>query len=188
MVRFYEKWDEVEKWNDSITPYAREMLDTNEKEARKLQIIHGRGEWYETIDKYGKKFLVSVVDVMCDCGMWQISGLPCMHVIAVFMYRREFAQLTNMRQLTNMISGLPCMHVIAVFMYRVAAVAISNVQMQMGKYYSLLFLSMLLHDELYILTIEINSSRAQANEWSTSIAPPTHVADVCSQMASHPKS
>ncbi|KAI9198683.1 hypothetical protein LWI28_020536 [Acer negundo] len=119
MVRFYEKWDEVEKWNDSITPYAREMLDTNEKEARKLQIIHGRGEWYETIDKYGKKFLVSVVDVMCDCGMWQISGLPCMHVIAVFMYRREFAQLTNMRQLTNMISGLPCMHVIAVFMYRV---------------------------------------------------------------------
>ncbi|KAI9185325.1 hypothetical protein LWI28_006208 [Acer negundo] len=28
---------------------------------------------------------------------------------------------------------------------------------------------------------------AQTNEWSTSMAPPTHVADVCSQMGSHPK-
>ncbi|TXG60442.1 hypothetical protein EZV62_015015 [Acer yangbiense] len=58
MVRFCEKWEEVEKFKDSITPYAKEMLDTNEKEARKLQM----------------------------------SGLPCMHAIAVFMYRREFAQ------------------------------------------------------------------------------------------------
>ncbi|TXG62753.1 hypothetical protein EZV62_009747 [Acer yangbiense] len=86
MVRFCEKWEEVEKFKDSITPYAKEMLDTNEKEARKLQVIHGRGEWYETVDKYGKKFIVSVADVMCDCGMWQMSGLPCMHAIAVFMW------------------------------------------------------------------------------------------------------
>ncbi|KAI9191185.1 hypothetical protein LWI28_004786 [Acer negundo] len=68
------------------------MLDTNEKEEKKLQVSHGRGDWYEAVDKYGKKFLVSVADVMCDCGMWQISVLPCMHAIAVFMYRKEFAQ------------------------------------------------------------------------------------------------
>lgn len=92
MVRFGEKWDEVEKWNDSITPYAREMLDMNEKEARKQQVIHVRGELYETVDKYGKKFLVSVSDVTCNCGMWQISGLSCMHVIAVFIYIRDFAK------------------------------------------------------------------------------------------------
>ncbi|KAK2634600.1 hypothetical protein Ddye_029392 [Dipteronia dyeriana] len=76
MVRFCEKWDKVEKLNDSITPYARETLVTNEYEARKLQVIHGRGEWYGTIEKYGKKFLVNVSNVTCDCGMWQISGLP----------------------------------------------------------------------------------------------------------------
>ncbi|TXG73237.1 hypothetical protein EZV62_001816 [Acer yangbiense] len=45
MVRYYEKWDDLEKWNDSITPYAREMLDTNEKEARKLQVIHDESSW-----------------------------------------------------------------------------------------------------------------------------------------------
>ncbi|KAI9191802.1 hypothetical protein LWI28_013725 [Acer negundo] len=36
MVWFYEKWAEVEKLNDSITPYAMEHLTTTEKEARKL--------------------------------------------------------------------------------------------------------------------------------------------------------
>ncbi|KAK2652632.1 hypothetical protein Ddye_012488 [Dipteronia dyeriana] len=92
MVRFYEKWDEVEKFNDSIKPYARETLVTNEYEAKKLQVIHGRGEWYKTVKKYSKKFLVNVSNVTCDCGMWQINGLPCKHATIVFMYRREFAQ------------------------------------------------------------------------------------------------
>ncbi|KAI9185661.1 hypothetical protein LWI28_009264 [Acer negundo] len=87
------------KWKSgmvSITPYAREMLDTNEKEARKLQVIHGRGEWHETVDKYGKKFLVSVVDVTCDFSMWQISGLPCAWVDSTVAYAaRCLHQLFN---------------------------------------------------------------------------------------------
>ncbi|TXG48959.1 hypothetical protein EZV62_024834 [Acer yangbiense] len=93
MVRFCEKWEEVEKWNDSITPYAREMLDTNENEARKLQVIHGRGEWVST-------------QVGCSSTT----------------------------------------------------------------------------DQQYSA-----ANGAQTNECSTSTAPPTHVADVCSQMGSHPK-
>ncbi|KAL5751935.1 hypothetical protein ACOSQ2_022442 [Xanthoceras sorbifolium] len=34
------------KWNDSITLYAREQLMMNEKEARRLEVIHGRRECY----------------------------------------------------------------------------------------------------------------------------------------------
>ncbi|KAL5775588.1 hypothetical protein ACOSP7_013145 [Xanthoceras sorbifolium] len=47
MVRLCEKVDLVEKMVDSITPYARNKLVDNEKYARKLQVIHGRGAWYE---------------------------------------------------------------------------------------------------------------------------------------------
>ncbi|KAK2656627.1 hypothetical protein Ddye_009679 [Dipteronia dyeriana] len=92
MVRFCEKWGEIEKLNDSITSYARETLVTNEYKVRKLQVIHGRGEWYEIVEKYDKKFLVNVSNVTCDFRMWQISGLPCKHDIVVFMYRRDFSQ------------------------------------------------------------------------------------------------
>ncbi|KAK2649630.1 hypothetical protein Ddye_017119 [Dipteronia dyeriana] len=91
MVQFCEKWADAEKLSDSITPYARDNLTTNEKEARKLQVIHGRGQWYETVNQEGLKILVNTDDGTCDCGMWQISGLPCMHAIGVYMYKREFS-------------------------------------------------------------------------------------------------
>ncbi|KAK3194308.1 hypothetical protein Dsin_025618 [Dipteronia sinensis] len=91
MVHFYEKWAEAEKLNDTITPYARENLTVKEKEARKLQVFHGRGCWYETLDQTGVKIMVNTNDSTCDCGMWQMTGLPCTHAIAVFMYNIEFA-------------------------------------------------------------------------------------------------
>ncbi|KAK3217987.1 hypothetical protein Dsin_011957 [Dipteronia sinensis] len=72
--------------NDTITPYVGGNLTMNEKEARKLQVIHGRGSWYET----GVKILVNLDDATCDCGMWQMNGLPCMHAIAVYMNNKEF--------------------------------------------------------------------------------------------------
>ncbi|KAK2633976.1 hypothetical protein Ddye_028768 [Dipteronia dyeriana] len=34
--------------------------------------------------------LVNISAVTCDCGMWQISGLPCKHDVVVFMYKRVF--------------------------------------------------------------------------------------------------
>ncbi|TXG53021.1 hypothetical protein EZV62_022190 [Acer yangbiense] len=68
--------------------YTREYLTMNEKEARKLQVIHGRENWYETVDNEGVKILVNLDDAICDCRMWQMNGLPCMHAIAMFMYNR----------------------------------------------------------------------------------------------------
>ncbi|KAL5786184.1 hypothetical protein ACOSQ2_008576 [Xanthoceras sorbifolium] len=91
MVRLCENVDSVEKMVGFITPYARNKLVDNEKHTRKLQVIYGRGAWYETVNRMGKKFLVNTSDVYCDCGDWQISGLPCHHLIAVFNYKKEFA-------------------------------------------------------------------------------------------------
>ncbi|KAK4858090.1 hypothetical protein QYF36_010890 [Acer negundo] len=91
MVWLSEKWAEVDKLNDTITQYAREYLTMNEKEARKLQVIRGRENWYKTVDNEGVKILMNLDDATCDCGMWQMNGLPCTHAIAVFiMYNKEF--------------------------------------------------------------------------------------------------
>ncbi|KAL5773557.1 hypothetical protein ACOSQ2_013481 [Xanthoceras sorbifolium] len=95
MVRLCEKVDLVEKMVDSITPYARNKLVDNEKYARKLQVIHGRGAWYEMVNRRGKKFLVNTSDVYCDYGDCSsqniLVGLPCRYAITVFNYKREFA-------------------------------------------------------------------------------------------------
>ncbi|KAL5778994.1 hypothetical protein ACOSQ2_009731 [Xanthoceras sorbifolium] len=55
-----------------------------------VKMIHGKGEWYETLEPSGKKILVNTGDVNCDSGMWQISEIPNMHVVVVFMYNIQF--------------------------------------------------------------------------------------------------
>ncbi|KAK2650814.1 hypothetical protein Ddye_018303 [Dipteronia dyeriana] len=91
MARFCEKWAKKDKLNDIITPYVRENLTMNEKEARKLQVIHGRECWYETVDQGGVKFLMNTDDAICDFGIWHMTGLRCMYAIAMFMYKRDHA-------------------------------------------------------------------------------------------------
>ncbi|KAK3182798.1 hypothetical protein Dsin_030084 [Dipteronia sinensis] len=86
ILRFLDKWDEVENLKDSITPYARQTLTKNKRNGRKLQVIHGRGDWYETVNKRGKKMLVNIGEATYDSGMWQVSKLSCKHVVAIFMY------------------------------------------------------------------------------------------------------
>ncbi|KAK3226629.1 hypothetical protein Dsin_006491 [Dipteronia sinensis] len=56
-----------------------------------LENLRRKIMWYEIVDQLGLNILVNVDNGTCDCGMWQMSGLSCMHAIAVFMYKREFA-------------------------------------------------------------------------------------------------
>ncbi|KAL5747372.1 hypothetical protein ACOSP7_024370 [Xanthoceras sorbifolium] len=65
MVRFHEKWEVVEKFY-GILPYIRGRINDNDKEGRKLHVIHGK-------------------------GLWEISGIPCKHALAAFSFNRQFA-------------------------------------------------------------------------------------------------
>ncbi|KAK4839467.1 hypothetical protein QYF36_022181 [Acer negundo] len=60
MVRFTDKWVEIEKLNDTITSYTRNRLNETDNEARKLQVIHGRGEYHETMDSRNKPWLTNI--------------------------------------------------------------------------------------------------------------------------------
>ncbi|KAI9187308.1 hypothetical protein LWI28_026648 [Acer negundo] len=91
MVRLTDKWVEIEKLNDIITSYTRSRLNETDNEARKLQVIHGRGEYHETMDSRNKPWLVNIGEKTCDCGEWQISGCPCKHALAVLTYNRQHA-------------------------------------------------------------------------------------------------
>ncbi|KAK2642021.1 hypothetical protein Ddye_023784 [Dipteronia dyeriana] len=91
MLRFHEKCEEIEKLQDSVSSYARERLNENEKEGRKLQVIHGMGEHYETLDNFNNKVIVNLNEKTCDCKMWEISVIPCKHAAAVFCFNRQFA-------------------------------------------------------------------------------------------------
>ncbi|KAK4844809.1 hypothetical protein QYF36_024664 [Acer negundo] len=79
-----------EKINDTISPYARRRLSEVVDDGRKLIVYHGRGEYHETVDSFGKRCLVNLSEMSCDCGQWQINGFPCAHAAAVIDYCRQY--------------------------------------------------------------------------------------------------
>ncbi|KAL5743642.1 hypothetical protein ACOSQ2_026758 [Xanthoceras sorbifolium] len=88
MVRFHEKWEEVEKFEDGISPYVRGRINDNDKEGKKLHVFHGRSEYHETIDK---KMVVNLKEKTCNCKLLEISRIPCEHALAAFSFNRQFA-------------------------------------------------------------------------------------------------
>ncbi|KAK2646368.1 hypothetical protein Ddye_021563 [Dipteronia dyeriana] len=87
MVRISEKWVLGEKLSDTITPKARKRLNKAENDGRNLIVYHGRERYYKTCDSYGQRCLVKLFEMSCDCGVWQISGLPCAYATTVIDYQ-----------------------------------------------------------------------------------------------------
>ncbi|KAK4848532.1 hypothetical protein QYF36_014274 [Acer negundo] len=54
---------------------------------RNLIVYHGKGQYHETCDSYGQRCLVKLSEMSCDCGVWQINGLPYAHAAAVINYQ-----------------------------------------------------------------------------------------------------
>ena len=62
-------------------------MNKAKNDGRNLIVYHGRGLYHETCDSYGQRCLVKLSEMSCDCGVWQISGLPCVHAAAVIDYQ-----------------------------------------------------------------------------------------------------
>ncbi|KAH9671714.1 SWIM-type domain-containing protein [Citrus sinensis] len=87
MVRMLKKYQLGETWQDHLTPYARERLNQSSNEARRIKVFGGRGELFECCQAGYRNFLVHITDGTCECGMWQVSGVPCKHAVAAILHK-----------------------------------------------------------------------------------------------------
>ncbi|KAK3189310.1 hypothetical protein Dsin_028871 [Dipteronia sinensis] len=94
MVRFQGKQAEAEaeKWTDNMTPYVRNRIKEVSEDAKYLQVWYGRGDYHETVDRRRKTNIVHLGHRTCDCGLWQVSGLPCEHAAAAIIFERQKIQ------------------------------------------------------------------------------------------------
>ncbi|KAK1570406.1 hypothetical protein Q3G72_001413 [Acer saccharum] len=109
MKKFQERKKECETWNSVLPPRVNVKILKNDKESRLLTIIAiGNGD-YELLDPiggYGVKLRV----YNCQCGYWQISGIPCNHAMAAISHycgksvlkdKATQKQLSSQQQSTN---------------------------------------------------------------------------------------
>lgn len=81
MKRIVNVVNVIHKCAGPLTPKATLMLDAIKKEAYKYTALRVEGEKYE-VSGWGDKCTVNVEARACTCRRWELTGMPCKHVVA----------------------------------------------------------------------------------------------------------
>ncbi|KAH9648646.1 SWIM-type domain-containing protein [Citrus sinensis] len=95
MKRFTRRRNEAATWKKQLTPKVLKDLDKKNKIAQKM-IVQASGDLnFQVMDRgynLPRRFVVKLESRTCDCGYWEIAGLPCQHAMAAMGYVRHQVQ------------------------------------------------------------------------------------------------
>ena len=80
MSRFQLRKDECNTWKTDIPPSVNKKILENSEESRILKTLHSGGGKYEMLG-VGRAYTANLVEKTCECGQWQVSGVPCSHAV-----------------------------------------------------------------------------------------------------------
>ena len=80
MSRFQLRKDECNTWKTDIPPSINKKILENSEESRILKTLHSSVGKYEMLG-VGRAYTTNLVEKTCECGQWQVSGVPCSHAV-----------------------------------------------------------------------------------------------------------
>ncbi|KAK3225584.1 hypothetical protein Dsin_005446 [Dipteronia sinensis] len=82
-----KRLEEGKKWGSKVPPKVAKKMAERQDEGRFVNVFCASPDAYEV--REGHKFwIVDFRTWSCDCGLWEISGIPCKHAMAVITGRR----------------------------------------------------------------------------------------------------
>lgn len=85
MQRLVVKRAEAEKWTTNICPRVQARLDKEKSEASNCCVIPSTLTRFQ-VSYYYDNLEVDLDNKTCTCRKWDVSGIPCRHVIACLFY------------------------------------------------------------------------------------------------------
>lgn len=82
MELIYTRRIDSGQWSARLTPTIGNKLQEEIAKAQSLQVIDSTGSKVEVSDGLGAINVVNVDHWDCSCGMWQVTGIPCLHAVA----------------------------------------------------------------------------------------------------------
>ncbi|KAH9770952.1 SWIM-type domain-containing protein [Citrus sinensis] len=85
MKRLIRRREKAALWYSDLPPRVHRKLTKISKASRKLIVVKASKAQYEVlefIDDEERHYVVDLKKFECDCGAWQISGMPCKHAMA----------------------------------------------------------------------------------------------------------
>ncbi|KAH9778368.1 SWIM-type domain-containing protein [Citrus sinensis] len=81
MILIHKRHELVNTWQDELPPLVRRRVMEARVESRALSVIFGHNKSFEVMENVSKRCVVDLGSKHCDCGEWDISGLPCKHAM-----------------------------------------------------------------------------------------------------------
>ncbi|TXG56738.1 hypothetical protein EZV62_018051 [Acer yangbiense] len=88
MKRIHERFETAMHWESNIPPIVNKKLQEAQKKGRYLDPLRC-GEWEFEVVGENRQFVVKLNKRTCDCGIWDVSGLPCKHAMACITKKRD---------------------------------------------------------------------------------------------------
>ncbi|PPR86354.1 hypothetical protein GOBAR_AA34335 [Gossypium barbadense] len=92
MLLIVKKKEEADKWKGTLCPKIKKKLDVNIKDSLRCVPSHAGGDKYQVECGPGKKHVVDLVQNSCSCKNWDLTGIPCMHALAVIHVKYKFPE------------------------------------------------------------------------------------------------
>ena len=74
---------------DGLVPRVEEEIAKVKKHYNKYATAGSTDYLHVAMNKHGQSWTMELSEMTCSCYKWQISGVPCVHAIAVILPRRE---------------------------------------------------------------------------------------------------
>ncbi|TXG72092.1 hypothetical protein EZV62_000671 [Acer yangbiense] len=85
MRKFNERKEECRGWSLALPPRVHAKILKHSKESRTLTIIAVGNMEYELLGASGG-YAVKLREYNCQCGSWQVSGIPCCYAMAAISH------------------------------------------------------------------------------------------------------
>ncbi|GJS47575.1 mutator type transposase, partial [Tanacetum coccineum] len=72
----------IAKCDGPLTPTATKILASNANEATKYTVAEAGDGLYQVSGPWNDQVVVNVVARTCTCRRWELTGIPCKHVVA----------------------------------------------------------------------------------------------------------
>jgi hypothetical protein len=93
MEMMYTRRESSNEWEEVLTPAANQKLQEELSKAQSLNVMptesDGDGNLFKVCDDSVNVVNMGTCD--CTCRKWHLSGLPCMHAMAVFEHTGQYA-------------------------------------------------------------------------------------------------
>ncbi|KAG8488109.1 hypothetical protein CXB51_018508 [Gossypium anomalum] len=92
MLLIVKKKEEADKWKGTLCPKIMKKLDVNIKDSLRFVPSHAGEDKYQVECGPGSQHVVDLVQNSCSCRNWDLTGIPCMHALAVIHVKNEFPE------------------------------------------------------------------------------------------------